>query len=88
MFDGSLSVSSIQDYFENILKKHTVKNDYSPTRIYVSKITKRIAFRIKTGYDLELLTAEMMKLLGSIKSKIRKDENGKSMPHLESTEVV
>ena len=29
-----------------------------------------------------------MKLLGSIKSKITKDENGKNVPHLEITEVV
>ena len=29
-----------------------------------------------------------MKLLGSTKSKIIKDENGKNMPHLETTEVV
>ena len=29
-----------------------------------------------------------MKLLGSIKSKITKDENGENVPHLEITEVV
>ena len=29
-----------------------------------------------------------MKLLGSIKSKITKDENGENLPHLEITEVV
>ena len=29
-----------------------------------------------------------MKLLGSIKSKISKDENGENLPHLESTKVV
>ena len=31
---------------------------------------------------------ETLKLLGSTKSKITKDENGKNMPHLEITEVV
>ena len=31
---------------------------------------------------------ETMKLLGSIKSKITKDENGENVPHLEITEVV
>ena len=30
----------------------------------------------------------MMKLLGSTKSKITKDENGESIPHLENIEVV
>ena len=29
-----------------------------------------------------------MKLLGSTKSKITKDENGKNVPHLEITAVV
>ena len=29
-----------------------------------------------------------MKLLGSTKSKITKDENGENLPHLEITEVV
>ena len=29
-----------------------------------------------------------MKLLGSTKNKITKDENGKNVPHLEITEVV
>ena len=43
---------------------------------------------IKTGYHLELLTPETMKLLGSIRSKITKDENGENVPHLEITEVV
>ena len=32
--------------------------------------------KIKTGYYLELLTPKTMKLLGSTKSKITKDENG------------
>ena len=32
--------------------------------------------------------AEMMRLLGSPKSKITKDENGKNLPDLEITEIV
>ena len=56
--------------------------------IYVNKIENRITFKIKTGYYLELLTPETMKLLGSTKSKITKDENGENVPHLEITEVV
>ena len=43
---------------------------------------------IKTRYYLKLLTPEMMKLLGSTKNKINKDENGKNVPYLEMTEVV
>ena len=43
---------------------------------------------MKTGYYLEFLMPETMKLLGSTKSKMTKDENGKNVPYLEITEVV
>ena len=42
----------------------------------------------KTGYYLELLMPETMKLLESAKCKITKDKNGENVPHLEITEVV
>ena len=45
-------------------------------------------FKIKTGYYLELLTTETIKLLGITKSKVTKDKNGENVPHLEITEVV
>ena len=48
----------------------------------------RITFKIKTGYYLELLTPEKMKLLGSTENKIIKDKNGKNVPYLKITEVV
>ena len=44
--------------------------------------------KIKTGYCLELLTAETMKLLGCTKNKTTKYKNGEYVPHLEITEVV
>ena len=56
--------------------------------ICINKIEKRITFKIKTGYYLELLTPETMKLLGSTKSKISKEKNGENVPHLEITELV
>ena len=56
--------------------------------MYVNKIENRITFKIKIGYYFELLTLETMKLFGSTKSKITKDENGKNLSHLEITEVV
>ena len=43
---------------------------------------------MKAGYYLELLKREMMKLLGSTKSKTTKDKNGENIPCLEITEVV
>ena len=39
-------------------------------QIYVNKIKNRIAFKIKTGYKLESLIPETMKLLGSAKRKM------------------
>ena len=57
--DGSYSVSNIQDYFEYILKKNI---DNPSIRIYGNKTENRITCKIKTGYNLELLTPETMKL--------------------------
>ena len=57
-------------------------------RIYINKIENRITFKIKTGFYLELLTLETLKVLGSTKNKITKDENGENLSHLEITEVV
>ena len=48
----------------------------------------RITFRIKTGYYLELLTPETMKLLGNTKNKITKNEKAENVSHLEINEVV
>ena len=57
-------------------------------RRYVNKTEKRITFKIKTGYNLELSRSETMKVLGSTKNKIGKDKNGENVPHFEITEVV
>ena len=48
----------------------------------------RITFKITTGYYLELLTTETMKLLGSTKNKTAKDKNGENVTYLEITEVI
>ena len=56
--------------------------------IYLNKIENRITFKIKIGYYLELLTPETIKLLGSAKIKIPKDENGENVLCLEISEVV
>ena len=65
-----------KDYFEYILRKHGKKTDNHSVRIYINKIKNRVVFEINTGYYLELLTSKTMKLLGSIKNKITKDQNG------------
>ena len=48
----------------------------------------RITFTIKTGYYPEILTPETMKLLGSNKSKITKNENDENVAYLKITELV
>ena len=59
-----------------------------PIQIYPNKIKNRIVFKIKTGYKLELLTLETMRLLGSTKKDVDADKNSKNVPRLESAEVV
>ena len=86
--DGSYSISDIQDYFEFIIKKHETLTENSPVQIYPNKIKNRIVFKIKTGYKLELLTPETMKLLGSTKKDVDSDKNSENVPKLESVEVV
>ena len=85
--DGSYSISDIRDYFEFIIKKYEALTENPPIQIYPNKIKNRIVFKVKTGYKLELLSPEMMKLLGSTKQDVDKDKDG-GVPKLESVEVV
>ena len=48
----------------------------------------RIVFKIKTGYKLELLSEEIMPLLGSSKKDIDQNKNGEIVPRLGTVEVV
>ena len=56
------------------MKKHVILNDNPSIKIYSNKIKKKIVFKIKNGYKLELLTPETMKLLGGTKKVVDKDE--------------
>ena len=56
------------------MENHT---DKPSVQIYVNKIENRITFKIKNGYSLELLTSEMIKLLGSTENKILKTKTVK-----------
>ena len=86
--DGSYSIFDIQDYFEFITKKHEALAENPPIQIYPNKIKNRIVFKVKTGYKLQLLSPETMKLLGSTKKDVDKDKDGEDVPKLESVEVV
>ena len=86
--DGSYNTPAIQNYIEYIIKKHETIGENAPILIYANTITNRVAFKIKTGYKLELLSKETMKLLGSTKDTINADKNSENVPRLENVEVV
>ena len=84
--DGSYKISQIQNYFlDEVIKKHesNVKsNEQSPILIYANITLNRVSFRIKTGYKLELLTNETMRLLGD-GPITGTTKNGENVPKLE-----
>ena len=86
--DGSYNISEIRDYIEYIIKKHETNGENAPILIYANTINNRIVFKIKSGYKLELLSKETMKLLGSTSSIIDADKNSENVPKLENVEVV
>ena len=63
--------------FQVYHKKNEAVSDNLSIEIYVNQIENRIKFKIRCY--LELLTAEMMKLLENGKSKITKDKNGENI---------
>ena len=86
--DGSYNISEIQDYIEYIIKKHEAIGENAPILIYTIKISNKIVSNIKTGYKLELLSKETMKLLGSTKDIVDSDKNSENVSRLGYVEVV
>ena len=86
--DGFYSISDIQDYFEFIINKHETLAENPPIQIYLNKIKNRIVLKIKTGYKLELVSLEIMKLLRSTKQDVDKDKDEEDVPKLESIKVA
>ena len=86
--DRLYNIPKIQDYIEYIIKKHETIGKTVPILIYANTVTNRIVFKIKTGYKLELLSKETMKLLGSTKDIIDSDKNCENVPRLGNVEVV
>ena len=70
------------------MKEHGEQIHNLSKRIFVNKIENRITFKIKTGYYLELLTPETMKLLRCNENEIIKDKNSENVSYLEITEVL
>ena len=86
--DGSYNIPAIQNYIEYIIKKHETIAETAPILIYANKIINRLVFKIRTGYKLELLSKETMKLLGSTKDTVDADKNSETVPRSENVEVV
>ena len=86
--DGSYNISEIQDYIQYIIKKHETIGENAPILIYTNTVNNRTVFKIKSGYKLELLSKETMKLLGSTNDTIDADKNSENVPKLENVEVV
>ena len=94
---GVMNLNYLNDYnlwqifkiiLSNFFKNHGENIDNLSVSIYVNKIRNRITFKIKTGYYLELLTPEIMKLLRSTEDNLTKDKNGENVPHIEIKEVL
>ena len=84
------NLNYLMDHIMSQIFKIISKNNRYPKsiKIYVNQIENRIIFEIKRGYYLQLLASEIMKLLGSTKKKITKDENGEKVPRLEINVVI
>ena len=86
ILDGSYEISQIQNYFlDEVIKKHEANvksNEQSPILIYANRILNRVSFRSKTGYKLELLTNETMRLSGD-GPIIDTTKSGENVPRLE-----
>ena len=87
-FDGSYSVSDIQDYIEYIIKKHEKLTAIAPIHSYVNRINNRLVFQIKDGYKLELQTPEIIKLFGTAKKLLNKTKTGENKSSFEVVELV
>ena len=78
----------MQDYFEYIIKNIETVADNLPIQIYINKVIDCVVFKLKTGYKLELLSKETMKLLRSTEKAIAQDKNVRIVPKLENVDVI
>ena len=68
--------------------KYETIGENAPILTYTNTINNRTVFKIKSGYKLELLSKETIKLLGSSKDAINADKNSENVPKLENVEVI
>ena len=72
----------------NIIKKHETIADNPTVKIYVNKIKNRLVFTIKEGYKLELLSEEIMQLLGTSKKDNDRNKDGEIVLRLETVRLL
>ena len=72
--------------FQFFLKYESIASNPS-LQIQVNKIKKKIAFKTKTGYKLELLSPETTKPLESTKKDVDQDKDGEDVPKLDRAKV-
>ena len=87
LLDGFCSITAIQAYFEYIIKKQETLSAVPLIHVYMNRTNKRLVFKIKDGYKLELQTSETMNLFGSIKKLIGKTKNGEKVPSLQVVKI-
>ena len=70
-------MSDIQDYIKDIRKKHETLPNTPSIHVYIKRTNKRLVFKFKNGYKLELQKPKTTKLLGSTKNyKAKLKTNG------------
>ena len=69
-------------------QKHETIVNNPHAQIYANVIKNRVVFKIKTGYELELLSPETVNLLESTKKDVDNDKDEEDLPKLKSVENV
>ena len=68
MWENSIrTISDIQDYIEFIIKKHKTLTTIPPIHVYINRINKRLVFKIKDGYQIEIQMPEKWNLVAQRK---------------------
>ena len=59
IWDGSCSVSDIQDYIEYIIENYEMLTKVPPIHVYINRINNGSAFKIKDGYNYKITNARI-----------------------------
>ena len=82
-----ISYQTLRTNFKNIINKDETLINHQ-FKYKSTKFRKKVKFKIKTQYYLELITPETVKLLKSTGRRISNNKNGENKSHLDVTKVV